>query len=441
MLALRAGAATDVGLVRSNNQDSYLTADPLFAVADGMGGAAAGEVASSIAVEALHEGFDQATRPTAEALVDAARSANRAVWDEAEANPHMRGMGTTLVAIALVEGPELAIINIGDSRLYALHDGELRQVTFDHNLVAEMVAEGRITPAEAEVHPRRNIMTRALGVEPEVPVDLFVEEPYAGDRYLLCSDGLPREVNDGLIASLMNRFADPRDAARELVDEAKRRGGNDNITVVVVEVVDRDSTAAAGDGAADATVALAAASVADAVRPADTEPEPDTDSRESEPPKPKRATRSVLTFRVVAFLLLIMLILTGAAAAIIWYARSNYYVGLRGNQIAIYQGRPGGVLGLNPTLKQMTGYTTDQILPSAVPALRAGQNEPTVAAAKGYVVSLVNAELAAQAAAAPPTTAAPTTAAPTTTAPGTTAAPTTTVPGHPATSPPTTAKR
>ena len=434
MLALRAGAATDVGRVRNNNQDTYLTADPLFAVADGMGGAAAGEVASSVAVGALHEGFDQAARRSAEALVEAARAANRAVWDEAEANPHMRGMGTTLVAIALVEGPELAIINVGDSRLYALHNGELRQITFDHNLVAEMVAEGRITPAEAEVHPRRNIMTRALGVEPEVPVDLFVEEPYAGDRYLLCSDGLPREVSDDLIASLLNRFADPRDAARELVDEAVRRGGNDNITVVVVEVVDADSSPDAGAetpaGAeavpADDTVALPAAPAALAApaAPADLAgPEPEAGA---EPPEPKRATRALITFRVVAFLLLLMLILTGAAAAIVWYARSNYYVGLRGNQIAVFQGRPGGVLGLDPTLKKMTGYTTDQVLPSAVPALKAGQNEPSVAAANSYVASLVNAETAAQAAAAPPTT------SPTT--------PPTTV-GLRTTAPPTTAKR
>ena len=422
MLALRAGAATDVGQVRSNNQDSYLTADPLFAVADGMGGAAAGEVASSIAVEALREQFGQAERRTAEALVAAARSANRAVWDEAEANPHMRGMGTTLVAIALVEGPELAIINIGDSRLYALHDGNLRQVTFDHNLVAEMVAEGRITPAEAEVHPRRNIMTRALGVEPDVSVDLFVEEPYAGDRYLLCSDGLPREVNDGLIKSLLTRFADPRDAARELVDEAVRRGGNDNITVVVVEVVDHDPTTASGEvETADATVALAGAPLAEAVR----EPEPEAPS-EAEAAQPRRATRSLVTLRVAAFLLLLMLILTGAATAIVWYARSNYYVGLRGDRIAIFQGRPGGVLGLNPTLKEMTGYTTAQVLPAAVPALKAGQNEPSVAAARGYVVSLVNAQLAAQAAAAPPTTAPTTTTVPPTTVTG----------GHPTTTAP-----
>jgi serine/threonine protein phosphatase PrpC len=413
VVALRAGAATDVGLVRSNNQDSFLVADPLYAVADGMGGAAAGEVASALAIEALNNGFS--SRPeegvTADLLVRAARTANRAVWDEADANPEMRGMGTTLVAVALVEGPELAIINIGDSRLYQLHDDELRQVTFDHNLVAEMVAEGRITPAEAEVHPRRNIMTRALGVEPEVPVDLFTEEPHPGDRYLLCSDGLPREVNDDLIASYLRRFADPSEAARELVEEAKRRGGNDNITVVVVDVVDvvgevdPAGDGAAVDAAADSTTALPAAPVASVAPVAPVADTPPTATG------PTRRTRSVITVRVVAFVLVVLLIIAGAVVGIVWYARSSYFVGLRGSQIVIYQGRPGGVLGINPTLEQTTNYTTADVLPAAVPALRSGQEEPSMGAARTYVTSLVQAYQAAQAAAAPPTTVAPPTTA------------------------------
>ena len=421
VVALRAGSATDVGLVRSNNQDSYLVADPLYAVADGMGGAAAGEVASALAIEALNNGFVRSGPPTADLLISAAQTANRAVWDEAEAHPEMRGMGTTLVAIALVEGPELAIINIGDSRLYVLHGDELRQVTFDHNLVAEMVAEGRITPAEAEVHPRRNIMTRALGVDPEVPVDLFVEDPCPGDRYLLCSDGLPREVSDDLIASLLRRIADPDEAARELVEEAKRRGGNDNITVVVVDVVDdadgvddaggvdADADPVEEEATGDATTALPAA-VAASPPPAEA-PEKGRGPRFGRPWLRRRnrapRTRSALTLRVVAFVLLLLVILGAAAAGIIWYARASYFVGLRGNQIVIYQGRPGGVLGLNPTLKTTTQYTTSDVLPSALPALKAGEQEPSVPAAQQYVRNLVSAYQTAQAAAGPPTTLAP----------------------------------
>jgi PPM family protein phosphatase len=429
VVALRAGSATDVGQVRSNNQDARLTSDPLYAVADGMGGAAAGEVASALAVEALDNGFHRSGfPPTADVLIQAAQAANRAVWDEAEANPEMRGMGTTLVAIALVEGPELAIINIGDSRLYVLHDHELRQITYDHNLVAEMVAEGRITQAEAEVHPRRNIMTRALGVEPEVPIDLFVEEAVPGDRYLLCSDGLPREVHDGLITSLLERFADPQEAARELVDEANRRGGNDNITVVVVDVVD-DDRASDADGSGDATTALplaaaggaaaggagaaggvAAEGAATAGATTDVAPEhPPEPAPAPRPEAPARRKRSILTARVVIFILLVLIILIGAAAGIIWYARSSYFVGLNGSQIVIYQGRPGGVLGINPTLRQRTPYSTSDVLAAAVASLRAGQEETSLAAAQEYIASLIRDYQTAQRNAAPPTTAPTTT--------------------------------
>jgi protein phosphatase len=171
-----------------------------------MGGAAAGEVASATAIRQLREAFE-AGEATSENLSAAAQSANRAVWDQAEANPEMRGMGTTLVALARVEAGSLAAINVGDSRLYRFHDGTLQQVTSDHNLVAELVAEGRLSKEEAEYHPRRNIMTRALGVDPEVPVDLFPLEVEPGDRFLLCSDGLPRELSDDYIASLLRRLA------------------------------------------------------------------------------------------------------------------------------------------------------------------------------------------------------------------------------------------
>jgi serine/threonine protein phosphatase PrpC len=421
VVALRAGAATDVGRVRTNNQDSHLTSDPLYAVADGMGGAAAGEVASALAIEALDNGFHRAATFDPDLLIQAAQAANRAVWDEAEANPEMRGMGTTLVAIALVQGPELAIINVGDSRLYVFHDRELRQITFDHNLVAEMVAEGRITPAEAEVHPRRNIMTRALGVEAPVP----------GDRYLLCSDGLPREVGDDLIASLLQRFADPQEAAKELVDEAMRRGGNDNITVVVVDVVEEDGAFPPPDR--DATTALAATE-AEAVGEADSvEAVGEADAAGAPTPAPTpagpaRATRSLLTFRVVAFVLLFIIIIAGAVGGIVWYGRSSYFVGLKGSQIVIYQGRPGGVLGMiDPTLKQVTRYTTDDVLPSARPDLQAGHEEPSLAAAQLYVQSLVGAKAAAERNAAPPTTTPSSTTTPSVTAATTPPGPSTTV--------------
>ena len=435
MTVLRAGGATDTGLVRSNNQDQLLVADSLFAVADGMGGAAAGEVASSLAIEALNNGFSRSAPLSADSLITAAQTANRAVWDEAEAHPEMRGMGTTLVALALVEGPQLAVVNIGDSRLYNFRDGNLRQVTYDHNLVAEMVAEGRISKEEAEVHPRRNIMTRALGVEPEVPVDLFIEEPVAGDRYLLCSDGLPRELSDDHIAALLRRLADPQEAARELVEEAKRRGGNDNITVVVVDVVEAAGAPRPADPVAapvaappgavtgdDATTAIASTAAGTPAADPGVATARRTRSHRNRPQTASRAVRRAVTPRVIAFVVLFLLVLGAGAAGVVWYARSAYYVGLRNSDIVIYQGRPGGVLWLKPTVAQVTSYTTGDVLPVHIPALQAGQEEPSLGAAHSYVQNLVDERHQAQAATAPPTTTAPPSTTTTVPTPSTTAA-------------------
>jgi protein phosphatase len=407
VIQLRAGSATDVGLVRTNNQDSLLVADPLFAVADGMGGAAAGEVASNTAIAGLQQAFSAAGVPTPDNLTEAARSANRAVWEQAEANPEMRGMGTTLVALALVDGGRLAAVNIGDSRLYLLRDDSLRQVTSDHNLVAELVAEGRISKEEAEVHPRRNIMTRALGVDPDVDIDLFVEDPQPSDRWLLCSDGLPRELRDEHIVSILRRFADPQEAARELVEEAKRRGGNDNITAVVVDVVDPDAAPAAVEEEKEPPVVAPTAATAAA-------PVAAAQDREAAQGKP---TARMITLRVVAFFAVLLVILALAAVAIGWYARSDYFVGLKGDKVMIYQGRPGGVLWFNPTIARRTNVTTANVLPHQIPRLRAGQEEASIADARQYVASLVAEANAARSAQTPPTVTTTTTPPPPTTGP------------------------
>jgi protein phosphatase len=440
MIRLRAGAATDIGLVRTANQDQLLMADPLYAVADGMGGAAAGEVASQLAVDALGREFEQSGAATADNLVAATLAANRTVWDEAEAHAEMRGMGTTLVAVALTESGELAAVNVGDSRLYAFHDGELRQVSEDHNLVTELVVQGRITKEQAEFHPRRNVITRVLGVEPDVEVDLFVEEAVVGDRWLLCSDGLPREVSDDFMASMLRRLANPAEAAKALVNEARRRGGNDNITVVVVDVVDEEPPE---DG--DATVSLDPQ-----------EPHRDRDGSSGEEAgetKPRRRRRPVLrrappthvetrpkarfvTLRVVAFMAAIVLVAAAGIGAIVWYARSGWFVKLDGQRVAIYQGRPGGVLWMQPTLAEATSYTTSEVLAVHLPALEAGVQEPSLGAARLYVQSLVDEKVAAEKQLLPPTTLPPPTTVahkPTST---TVRRPTT---SHPATAPPTTA--
>jgi PPM family protein phosphatase len=394
VIELRAGSATDVGLVRSNNQDELLIADRLFAVADGMGGPAAGEVAAHTAIEHLRDAFALGGDPTPDTLLAAAQAANRAVWDQAEANPEMRGMGTTLVALALVNDDHLAVINIGDSRLYVQHDGELRQVTSDHNLVAELVAEGRLSKEEAEFHPRRNVITRALGVDPEVPVDLFLLDAEVGDRFLLCSDGLFRELTDEYISALLRRLAEPNEAAHELVNEAKRRGGNDNITVVIVDVVDSVS-----EKDASPTTAIPLE------RPPDVEVGPESG---------RAPSARVITPRVVGFVLLLLVLLAGAVAGVAWYARAGYFVGLRGDRIIIFQGRPGGLLWFRPTIADATTVTTADVLAHNLPTLAAGQEEPSLTEARQYVHNLVAEQQSAQAAARPP---APTT---TTTKPHTT---------------------
>ncbi|HZB70922.1 MAG TPA: Stp1/IreP family PP2C-type Ser/Thr phosphatase, partial [Acidimicrobiales bacterium] len=243
------GSATDTGQVRTKNEDAALIGDVVFAVADGMGGHAAGEVASQVAVEAF-ENSTSAGVDDEDDVVEAVRAANQAVLDRAEDEPELAGMGTTLTALALVPGPadgsgpgELVIANVGDSRAYLFRDGDLTLLTRDHSLVEDLVQEGRLSPEEARTHPQRNILTRVLGNDSGVEPDVFRADPVRGDRYLLCSDGLSNEVDEERTAAVLRRLADPDDAARELVRLANENGGRDNITVVVVDVVDDDGRA------------------------------------------------------------------------------------------------------------------------------------------------------------------------------------------------------
>jgi protein phosphatase len=235
---LRSGSATDVGRVRTVNQDLPLVRQNLYAVADGMGGHVGGEVAARVAVETLDQSFDRA--PTVSGLRQAFSEANAAVWYESQANTDLRGMGTTLTALALVgddDGRELlALANVGDSRAYVFSEGELVQITDDHSLAEERMRHGEMTEAEAAVHPQRHILTRALGVSSDVEADMWELHLRTGDRVLLCSDGLSNEVDMDEIADVLGGVADPEEAARRLVDVANEHGGADNITVVVVDV-------------------------------------------------------------------------------------------------------------------------------------------------------------------------------------------------------------
>jgi len=239
----RMGAVTDVGAQREINQDSYATTSELAVVADGMGGHRGGEVASSLAAQEVVHRFDE---PNLQVLVEGVEHANRRILDAAASNPQLHGMGTTVVALGLIEVPDgvsLGAINVGDSRMYRLTGNVLEQLTEDHSLVEALVREGRLTPEQAEVHPQRNVVTRALGVIEHVEVDRFHFIPKVGDRYLLCSDGLFNEVDANEIATMLATIEDPQQAAEDLVVAANRGGGRDNITTVVVDIVDADQAA------------------------------------------------------------------------------------------------------------------------------------------------------------------------------------------------------
>jgi serine/threonine protein phosphatase PrpC len=239
LIELHAGSATDIGRVRSSNQDVALVDDQLFAVADGMGGHVGGEVAARVAVETLRNAFSR--QPTVDGLRRAVADANRAVWRQSQSDTSLRGMGTTLTAMALVRAPDgaplIALANVGDSRAYVYSGGQLVQVTDDHSLAEEKVRQGELTEAEAAVHPHRHILTRALGVASDVDVDLWELRLQDGDRILLCSDGLTNEVGDDRIGTVLAGTPDPSAAAAELVRIGLDSGGNDNITVVVVDIV------------------------------------------------------------------------------------------------------------------------------------------------------------------------------------------------------------
>jgi PPM family protein phosphatase len=239
-MRLSSFAGTDVGRARSGNEDSYFCGRTVLAVADGLGGHQGGEVASAAAVEPLaaldgREFADPAE--AAEALTAAIREANAAILDRAAGDPGLWGMGTTVTAAALAGERHLQLAHVGDSRAYLLRDGSLEQLSTDHTVVAELVRRGRLTPAQAAIHPERSILTRAVGLDPRIPVD--TPDPLElqdGDQVLLCSDGLTEPVDDDQIAQLLSAGPDGNAACQALIDAANAAGGPDNITVVLLRV-------------------------------------------------------------------------------------------------------------------------------------------------------------------------------------------------------------
>ena len=234
---------TDTGRQRKSNEDNLFARPPVFAVADGMGGARAGEVASRMVREALEAGLPDGGSGE-ERLAERAREANRAIHDLALSNPAQAGMGTTLTA-AYVGEDAVSLAHVGDSRAYRLRDGQLELLTRDHSLVGELVRRGKLTEQEAEEHPQRSVITRALGPEPDVDVDTWSYPAHAGDVFLLCSDGLTSMVDEAHITQLVRDHSDLAQAGQALIDEANQRGGRDNITVVLFRLEDVSGPATA----------------------------------------------------------------------------------------------------------------------------------------------------------------------------------------------------
>jgi protein phosphatase len=235
-------AASDTGRKRRRNEDSYVIAPPLFAVADGMGGAQAGEIASKLAAAAL-EDTDSGSLSGEDRVTSLIQEANRRVYERSNEDPNASGMGTT-ITVALVEDSGVTIGHVGDSRAYRYRDGSIEQITEDHSLVNELMKSGKLSPEEAETHPQRSVITRALGTDPDVDVDHFTVEAHAGDVFLLCSDGLTTMVDDVDILGVLERYHDDLDrATKSLVSAANRGGGEDNITVIAFAIADAGETA------------------------------------------------------------------------------------------------------------------------------------------------------------------------------------------------------
>jgi PPM family protein phosphatase len=430
MTLLRSGSASDTGLVRSVNQDLAVETPTLFAVADGMGGHAGGEVAARLAVDALAVAFGR--RPTGAGLSQAVNEANAVVWEHSQENPELRGMGTTLTAVGLVneDGHDvLALVNVGDSRSYRFHDSELSQITTDHSLAEEMVRTGELTTAEAAIHPHRHILTRALGVSSDVAVDLWRIQPVRGDRYLLCSDGLTNELEPDQISEVLSSVSDPRRAAELLVQAARTHGGSDNITVVVVDVVVGDDVDAAPVVAAVNSDFAVVPEEVDAVPGEEPEPYPAAVAEEKPPSRRERRRakrrerriargRRLITFRTLLFIILLGAVLAGAYYAVQWYDTNSYFVRVDHNELVVYQGRIGGFLWYNPVEVKRTGVTTADVPATYVDALASGVEESSVASALGYVANLEaarNCELNPSSGFCAPTAGSSTTTAPPTT--------------------------
>jgi serine/threonine protein phosphatase PrpC len=476
---LRWGTATDPGRIRPDNEDNLVAGPQVFAVADGMGGHRAGEVASAIAVDLLQTRLG-APGIDLDAVISAITEANGNIYRAASGNPDQQGMGTTVTALVVISdrreppedalaaevpaaGEQLALVNVGDSRTYLLRHGRLRRVTIDHSYVQELVATGNITDDEARTHPRRNIVTRALGIDPSVRVDAWTLPLVRGDRFLLCSDGLVDEVLDDDIVGVLGRIDDPQGAADELVVMANAKGGRDNITVVVVDVVegvdppdpdseldlepawddtdddggwaadDADATefedlaalvsgdnGTAADGATTDTTAtsIVGATAASAASTATADPvRADTDQVPAAGAPRRRRTRRLSGFLGVIGVLAVLVLALVIASA---WARRGYFVAFDdADVVVVYRGQPDGFLWFDPTVDASSQYTRDELDEASIERVESEPRFDSRSSADRFIVEQLDATTTSTST----TTTTTTTTVPPSSTPPTTAAP------------------
>src|SRR5450755_3997645 len=425
-LALRYAVRSDVGLLREGNEDSAYAGPRLLVIADGMGGHAAGEVASAVAISAL-AGLDHAIPggDLLDPLAAAVAAANTTLHDMSAADPAVEGMGTTLTAM-LWQDARVALCHIGDSRAYLLRDGDFHQITRDHTLVQSLVDDGRLTPEAAATHPQRSLLLRALDGRTEAEPDLSILEVRVGDRYMLCSDGLSDVVTEQTLHKTLVTFTDPDDAVIQLVELAIRSGGPDNITCIVADVID----AAADPAAASLEPVLAGAALnSDGSVPARTPAHTDSpagrarqltqvspvpgfaaaDARGDEMPAmlddeddddDGRWARP--RWPVVTSILVVLLLLIAGGGYAAWrYTQGQYYVGAADGQVAIFRGVIEQVAGMSlSSVYARTGIPMSGVPANDVPHIQATIMATGLADARSIVLNIRHGYLCKQAFAA-----------------------------------------
>lgn len=347
------GASTNVGNIRTQNQDYFGISNTFIAVADGMGGHNGGEVASETAIKEL---LQKQRFNTIKEVADQVILANRAVNVRAQENLNLFGMGTTLCALTYLEFPadlsKLVVVNVGDSRVYVLAEGKLQQITQDHSLVEEMYREGKITKIEAENHPRRNVITRSLGTNANVEVDCWEITARKGDRYLLCTDGLTNEVTDEAIFEILQTCKDPQKASEALIETAVNAEGLDNVTAVVVDIKEGE------DQSRPIQISNTPATYGDLF----------LDSESQEPKKLYKITTppiwkgNPIPSQLLKFLIGLTIAVIAIGSLVGYYAREGFFIAFESDndtkitesQVVIYKGTKGGVLWFEPTIEKRT---------------------------------------------------------------------------------------